>query len=51
MSGKDDKKLNDLTERLIELKSKIYEAQKDLNELEEESSSLLRDILHRKRNG
>ncbi len=50
MLAEDEKKAVKIAEQLIELMSKIYEAQKILHCLEQESDELLRKLLSR-RNG
>ena len=47
MYKKDEKKLDSLTNRIIRLMDKIYKAQKQLNQLENESDALLRKLLKR----
>lgn len=47
MSKQDNKKLESLADRLVDLMSKIYNARKLLNELENEASKLLRKLLNR----
>lgn len=50
MTKKDEKKLEVLTNKIIKLMDKIYEAQKELNQLENESDTLLRKLLNRDAN-
>lgn len=47
----DEKKLESLTDRLVNLMDKIYKAQKELNEVEDEAAELLRRLVNRNWDG